>query len=366
MAAGRTARPRGARRVDRAARARLRRARRTSSTASRRRRAIWRDLREPARRGSRRAARGAALGRRRLRARAAEERLRELGARGYRADAVAPPPARPGRPRRHPGARTLPRAARRRAGPAHRLAVAEGARPPEDPRRASGPPDAARLPDGGAVARAETPERSATASPCSSSTVRTVLDPEKRFDADHFIAADRSSVWLQSENLAVDVERFLDAASEALAALRDGSPDAVRRLAAAEAAYSGDFLEEDAYEEWALALREEARAAYTEVARALAEERIGRGRRRCRDALLPARPRARPVRRACAPRPGRRARERAAGTARHGALPGVLRAHGLDRRRVGSVHGRGRSRAPKRALRPLEPARPPLVVVRRG
>ena len=41
------------------------------------------------------------------------------------------------------------------------------------------------------------------------STVRTVLDPDKRYDADHFVAADRSSVWLQAENLAVDVERFL-------------------------------------------------------------------------------------------------------------------------------------------------------------
>jgi len=109
------------------------------------------------------------------------------------------------------------------------------------------------------------------------STVRTVLDPDKRFDADHFIAADRSSLWIQSENLAVDVERFLDAASEALAALRNGGPDAAASLAAAEAAYSGDFLEEDAYEDWAVALREEARAAYTEVARALAEDASARG-----------------------------------------------------------------------------------------
>ena len=109
------------------------------------------------------------------------------------------------------------------------------------------------------------------------STVRTVLDPEKRFDADHFIAADRSSVWIQSENLAVDVERFLLAAAEALAALRQASPEAPAKLAAAEAAYSGDFLEEDAYEDWAVGLREEARVAYTEVARALAEDASARG-----------------------------------------------------------------------------------------
>ena len=48
-------------------------------------------------------------------------------------------------------------------------------------------------------------------------------------------------------------------------------------LTTAEAPYSGDFLEEDAYEEWALALREEARATYIEVARVLADEAVAAG-----------------------------------------------------------------------------------------
>ena len=168
------------------------------------------------------------------------------------------------------------------------------------------------------------------------STVRTVLDPGKRFDADHFIAADRSSLWIQSENLAVDVECFLDAASAALAALRDGSPDAGASLAAAEATYSGDFLEEDAYEDWAVALREEARAAYTEVARALAEDASAR------ETPMPRRGTtcvcsSGTCRRACAPRPGHRARR--GRTSRRGAstLPCVLRAHGVDRDRIGLV-----------------------------
>jgi DNA-binding SARP family transcriptional activator len=39
---------------------------------------------------------------------------------------------------------------------------------------------------------------------------------------------------------------------------------------AAEHAYEGDFLEEDMYEDWATALREEARSAYVMVVRALA------------------------------------------------------------------------------------------------
>ena len=39
----------------------------------------------------------------------------------------------------------------------------------------------------------------------------------------------------------------------------------------AETLYTGDFLEEDAYEEWALIAREEARAMYFEVLHALAD-----------------------------------------------------------------------------------------------
>ncbi len=42
-------------------------------------------------------------------------------------------------------------------------------------------------------------------------------------------------------------------------------------LRAAEAAYSGDFLEEDVYADWAAGMREEARALYVRVARVLAE-----------------------------------------------------------------------------------------------
>jgi ATP/maltotriose-dependent transcriptional regulator MalT/DNA-binding SARP family transcriptional activator len=103
------------------------------------------------------------------------------------------------------------------------------------------------------------------------STVRAVLDPGKRFDPDHFVGADKNAVWLQSDNLTVDVDRFLAAASEALAASRIGADGARVRLVAAEALYSGDFLEEDVYEDWAIALREEARAAYIDVTRELAE-----------------------------------------------------------------------------------------------
>jgi DNA-binding SARP family transcriptional activator len=109
------------------------------------------------------------------------------------------------------------------------------------------------------------------------STVRGVLDPGKRRDQDHFVGADKNAVWLDETNLSVDVEEFLRTADEALRLHRDGGSHAVGRLAAAESVYAGDFLEEDAYEEWALAMREEARATYIAVARALADTAAARG-----------------------------------------------------------------------------------------
>jgi ATP/maltotriose-dependent transcriptional regulator MalT/DNA-binding SARP family transcriptional activator len=109
------------------------------------------------------------------------------------------------------------------------------------------------------------------------STVRSVLDPEKRFEPDHFLAADAAAAWLQTENVAIDVERFLELAADGLAQAKAGSFTAGQRLAEAEAAFTGDFLEEDAYEDWAIAFREEVRATYVEVTRALAEDAARRG-----------------------------------------------------------------------------------------
>jgi DNA-binding SARP family transcriptional activator len=123
----------------------------------------------------------------------------------------------------------------------------------------------------------QSPDRLASRLSVLLSTARAVLDPEKQQEPDHFLAADRSAIWIQTEHLVVDVERVLTAASEALELRRAGDPDAGPRLAAAEAAYTGDFLEEDAYEDWAVALREEARALYTELARALADDSAAAG-----------------------------------------------------------------------------------------
>jgi DNA-binding SARP family transcriptional activator len=110
------------------------------------------------------------------------------------------------------------------------------------------------------------------------STVRVVLDPQRRLDADHFVAATRDAVALDTSMLTVDLEAFLGKAEAALALVRRGcGGDAVAALEAAEAGYAGDFLEEDLYEEWAVGPREQARAVYLSVVRALVEQAAVRG-----------------------------------------------------------------------------------------
>ena len=101
------------------------------------------------------------------------------------------------------------------------------------------------------------------------STVRTVLDPDRRHPSDRFVMADKHVVALA--DLPVDVEEFLAATAAGLDRFARGErAEALPLLAAAETAFTGDFLEDDPYEDWAVSLREEARAAYLAVARTLA------------------------------------------------------------------------------------------------
>ena len=103
------------------------------------------------------------------------------------------------------------------------------------------------------------------------SMLRVVLDPDKRHAAERFVISDKATASLDLEAVAVDVEAFFAHASAGFDLLRRGRPvDAAERLAAAEATYSGDFLEENPYDDWAVSLREQARSQYLAVARALA------------------------------------------------------------------------------------------------
>jgi ATP/maltotriose-dependent transcriptional regulator MalT/DNA-binding SARP family transcriptional activator len=120
----------------------------------------------------------------------------------------------------------------------------------------------------------ENPARSGPRLSVALSTVRSVLDPAHASRTDHFLASDGEAVRLDLNHVDVDVERFLAGVEEAS---RLEGADAVEHLEAAEGAYGGDFLEEDAYEEWATPLREEARAAYVATAAALADHASLRG-----------------------------------------------------------------------------------------
>jgi DNA-binding SARP family transcriptional activator len=111
------------------------------------------------------------------------------------------------------------------------------------------------------------------------SHLRSVLDPDKRCDQDHYVTGGRAGITLRLDALPVDVEEFLTDAEEGLRRLRDGEIEQAReRLLAAEAAYAGEFLEEDAYEEWTTMLREEARVSYVAVSHGLAELITAEGR----------------------------------------------------------------------------------------
>jgi DNA-binding SARP family transcriptional activator len=107
------------------------------------------------------------------------------------------------------------------------------------------------------------------------STVRAVLDPGHRLAADHYVAATRETLALETSRLGLDLEVFLGRAEAAL--VRAEGVERERELRLAEAAYTGDFLEEDLYDDWAVGAREEARALYTAVARELVKLASSRG-----------------------------------------------------------------------------------------
>ena len=103
------------------------------------------------------------------------------------------------------------------------------------------------------------------------STIRRVLDPERRHPADHYVVADGPTVAVNSEHVGVDLFDFNRAADRALALVGHGELEqAEPLLRRAREIYTGDFLEEDLYEDWAVDAREEARSKLLSVLRALA------------------------------------------------------------------------------------------------
>lgn len=101
------------------------------------------------------------------------------------------------------------------------------------------------------------------------STARTVLGSQ-RGATEHCVINEGDTVRLDVDVATVDVLSFLTKAHRGLHAWRHEEPAALALLHAAEAEYTGDFLEEDPYEDWTMELREEARLTYVQVATVLA------------------------------------------------------------------------------------------------
>jgi DNA-binding SARP family transcriptional activator len=99
------------------------------------------------------------------------------------------------------------------------------------------------------------------------STVREVLQPQPAGEGP--VVTTGGAVSLNPAQVKVDVDDFLHQATAALDADRAKEPDATARLGVAVAAHTGDFLEEDPYQEWAGGLAEEVRATHIALLRAL-------------------------------------------------------------------------------------------------
>ncbi|MGB6161788.1 MAG: BTAD domain-containing putative transcriptional regulator [Pseudonocardiaceae bacterium] len=100
--------------------------------------------------------------------------------------------------------------------------------------------------------------------------LRTLRNVLQRHASAGPLASNGRMVWLDRTQVDVDVEEFLADATDALAAHRGGRPDAAERMTATLAAYTGDFLEDDAHQDWVASLAEEVRVTHIALLRALA------------------------------------------------------------------------------------------------
>ncbi|MBB5869100.1 DNA-binding SARP family transcriptional activator [Allocatelliglobosispora scoriae] len=105
------------------------------------------------------------------------------------------------------------------------------------------------------------------------SIIRGVLDGNRPASAESVVIADGGSVALDTSRVVIDFETFMRQADHGLQLRRRGrDTDARTVLVAAERLYTGDFLEGESYEDWSAMPREQARATYLRVGRALAED----------------------------------------------------------------------------------------------
>jgi ATP/maltotriose-dependent transcriptional regulator MalT/DNA-binding SARP family transcriptional activator len=118
----------------------------------------------------------------------------------------------------------------------------------------------------------EDPTRAGNRLSVALSTIRGVLDPQRRHDNDHYLLADRESLSLNLDHVSIDIETFLEEARQGRTLIRSGQREAgLAMLRTAEGRYVGEFLEDQPYADWAIGLREEARAEFMSIARILAE-----------------------------------------------------------------------------------------------
>ena len=98
-------------------------------------------------------------------------------------------------------------------------------------------------------------------------TVRQLLHPPGSAEP---LGSDGSEVWLDRAGVVVDVDQFLTLAAAALRAHRSNQHNATALLYAAAAAYTGDFVPDDAPHDWAIALADEVKITHIAVLQALA------------------------------------------------------------------------------------------------
>ena len=111
------------------------------------------------------------------------------------------------------------------------------------------------------------------------STVRTIVDPDKELPSDHVVASERDTLGLDLRHASLDVEELFADVDRATRLDQDGHHDeALACWRSAEQRYRGDFCEDEVYADWAVGIREEARAAYAQAVARLAAAATAAGR----------------------------------------------------------------------------------------